>query len=337
MKTEGGRLIKELGERKADEGASPTSPQAGRRAERTAKKVIVSDGESEEVPLQLNRGKGRPEKAGKPLPFTAMLGLGTPKTRSDCDPGLEAEMRLLGVLEEGDEEQHWDDLPPNVEDPEAPFSLGARAQSMKTGDKLQALLQEKFEREKEKESPPKGEGSGKQIQWPEGLAQREAALADVTSGGNIVNPEAQLLVPDGKEKGEEVASPSMRLRATDQDMVETLLESPKKRKEEAPSPLVQEGGRKEAKKPKKSGDSKKERKKARRAEQAKLVEAALKEAERKSEQESSPSMPHEPAKTAAVGIEEGRAMETDELGEKELAGETKAEHARAKDPLDAQP
>jgi hypothetical protein len=283
-----------------------------------------------------HRGKGQPEKAGKPLPFTAMLGLGTPKTHSDCDPGLEAEMRLLGVLEEEDEEQHWNDLPPNVEDAEAPLSLGAGAQSMKTGDKLQALLQEKVEREKEKESPPKGEGSGKQFQWPEGLAQREAALADVTSGGNIVNPQAQFLVPDGEEKGEEVASPSMRLCATDQDMVEALLESPKKRKEEAPSPLVQEGGRKEAKKPKKSGDSKKERKKARRAEHAKLVEAALKEAERKSEQESSPSMPHEPAKIAAVGNEEGRAMETDELGEKELAGEQKAEHERVKDLLDAQ-
>jgi hypothetical protein len=208
---------------------------------------------------------------------------------------------------------------------------------MKTGDKLQALLQEKVEREKEKESPPKGKGSGKQIQWPEGLVQREAALADVTSGGNIVNPQAQPLVSDGKEKGEEVASPSMRLRATDQDMVEALLASPKKRKEEAPSPLVQEGGRKEAKKPKKSGDSKKERKKARRAEQAKLVEAALKEAERKSEQESSPSMPNEQAKTAAVGNEEGRAMEIDELGEKKLTGKQKAEHELVKDPLDAQP
>jgi hypothetical protein len=47
-------------------------------------------------------------------------------------------------------------------------------------------------------------------------------------------------------------------RATDQDMVGALLESPRKRKEEAPAPLVQDGGRKEAKKFKKPGGSKKE-------------------------------------------------------------------------------
>jgi hypothetical protein len=336
MKTEGGRLLKELRERKA-EGASPTSPRVGRRAARVGKQVLVSNGESEEVPLQLNRGKERPEKAGKPLPFSAMLGLGTPKTRSDCDPGLEAEMRLLGALEEEEDKEQWDDLPPTTELPEAPFLLGLGAQSVKTGDKIQALLQEKVEREKKKEPPAKGEGLGKQIQWPEGLVQQEAALADVTSVGNIVNPQAQPLVPAAEEKGEEVASPSMRVRAGDQDMMEALLESPIKRKEEAPSPLVQEGGREEAKKHKKSGDSNKERKKAQRAEQAKLVEAALKEAERNSEQESSPSMPNVRAKTAAVGYEEGRAMGIDKPGEGEQTDGQKVENEPVKTQLDAQP
>jgi hypothetical protein len=75
----------------------------------------------------VSRGKGRPEKDGKPLPFTAMLGLGNPKTRSDCDPGLEAEMHLLGVLDEDEEPQQWDNLPPNADKPEAPFSLGLGA------------------------------------------------------------------------------------------------------------------------------------------------------------------------------------------------------------------
>jgi hypothetical protein len=125
----------------------------------------VSSEESEEVPLQVNRGKGRPKTAGKPLPFTAMLGLKNPKTRSDCDPGLEAEMRLLGCLDEEEEQQTWDDLLTNADKPEAPFSLGLGAQGAKPKDKLQALLQEKVEKEKEKEkeSPPKGEGSGKEI------------------------------------------------------------------------------------------------------------------------------------------------------------------------------
>jgi hypothetical protein len=136
----------------------------------------------------------------------------------------------------------------------------------------------------------KGEGSGKDIQWHEGFAQQEPTLAEVTAGGNVVNPQAQPFGANDEEKGEEVASPSMRIRTSDQDMVDTLLESPRKRKEEAPAPLVQDGGRNEAKKSKKSGDSKKERKKARRAEQAKRAEAASKETERRSEQESSPAV-----------------------------------------------
>jgi hypothetical protein len=180
------RVIKGPEDKPTEEREAPISP--GRRAGRIGKKVIVSGEESEEVPLQLNRGKGRPEKAGKPLPFTAMLGLENPKTCSDCDPGLEAEMRLLGVLEEEEDQQQWDDLPPNADGPEAPFSLGLGAQGTRSEDKLHALLQEKVEMEKEKESPAKGEGSGKEIQWPEGLAQREATLAEVTTGGNIVNP-----------------------------------------------------------------------------------------------------------------------------------------------------
>jgi hypothetical protein len=105
----------------------------------------------------------------------------------------------------------------------------------------------------------------------------------------------------------------MRVRAIDQDMVDALLELPWKRKEEAPAPLVQDGGRKEAKKSKKSGDSKKERKKARRAEQAKRAEAALKEAEQRSEQESNPAVVNEQAPKELAGPEEGRAMEIDEL------------------------
>jgi hypothetical protein len=107
----------------------------------------------------------RPETAKKPLPFTAMLGLGNPKTRSDCDPGLEAEIRLLGCLDEEEEQQQWDDLPTNADKPEAPFSLGLGAQGTKPENKLQALLQEKVEKEKEKEkeSLPKGEGSRKEI------------------------------------------------------------------------------------------------------------------------------------------------------------------------------
>jgi hypothetical protein len=71
------RVIKGPENKPAEEGEEPILP--GRRAGRIGKKVIVSSEDSEEVPLQVNRGKGRPEKAGKPLPFTAMLVLGNPK------------------------------------------------------------------------------------------------------------------------------------------------------------------------------------------------------------------------------------------------------------------
>jgi hypothetical protein len=66
------RVIKRP-EKPAEKGEKPILP--GRRAGRIGKKVIVSSEGSEEVPLQVNRGKGRPEMAGKPLPFTAVLGL----------------------------------------------------------------------------------------------------------------------------------------------------------------------------------------------------------------------------------------------------------------------
>jgi hypothetical protein len=105
----------------AEKGEKPILP--GRRAGRLGKKVIVSSEESEEVPLQVSRGKGRPKTAGKPLPFTAMLGLKNPKASSDCDPGLEAEMRLLGCLDKEEEQQPWDDLPTSADEPEAPFLL----------------------------------------------------------------------------------------------------------------------------------------------------------------------------------------------------------------------
>jgi hypothetical protein len=198
----------------------------------------VSSEELEEVPLQLNRGKGRPKKTGKPLSFTVMLGLGNPKTRYDCNLGLEAEMRMLTVLEEEEDKEHWDDLPPNADNPEAPFSLGLGAQGTKPEDKLHALLQKKVAKENEKESLAKGKGSGKRIQWPGGLVQQEATLAQGTaSGGNIVNPQAQPLALGDEENGEEVASSSMRVHATDQGMMDALLESPKKRKELGP-PLL---------------------------------------------------------------------------------------------------
>jgi hypothetical protein len=89
-----------------------------------------------------------------------MLGPKTPKTRSDCDPGLEEEMRLLGCLDEEEEQQPWKDLLTNADEQEAPFSLGVGAQGAKPEDKLQALLQEKVEKEKEKEneSSPKCNG-----------------------------------------------------------------------------------------------------------------------------------------------------------------------------------
>jgi hypothetical protein len=128
----------------------------------------------------------------------------------------------------------------------------------------------------------------------------------------------------------------MRLRTTDQDMVDTLLESPRKRKEEAPAPLVQDGGRKEAKKSKKSGDSKKERKKARRAEQAIRAEAASKETERRSEQESSPAVVSAHAPKELAGPEEGRAMEIDGL-EKERASGQRERQKPAETQLNPQP
>jgi hypothetical protein len=252
-----------------------------------------------------------------------MLGLKTPKTRSDCDPGLEAEMRLLGCLDEEEEQQPWEDLPTNADEQEALFSLGVGAQGAKPEDKLQALLQEKVEKEKEKEKekPPKREGSRKEIQWHEGLEQREPTLAEVTAGKNVVNPQAQPFGAEDEENGEDMASPSMRVRTTDQNMVDTLLESPQKRKEEAPAPLVQDGGRKEAKKSKKSGDSKKERKKARRAEQAKRAEAASKETERRSKQESSPAVVGAHAPKELARPETGRAMEINGLEKKRASGQ----------------
>jgi hypothetical protein len=128
----------------------------------------------------------------------------------------------------------------------------------------------------------------------------------------------------------------MRVRVTDQDMVDALLESPRIRKEEAPAPLVQDGGRKEAKQSKKSGDSKKERKKARRAEQAKRAEAASKEAERKSEQESSLAVISEQAPKALIGPAERRAMEIDGL-EKERVSGRREEQKPVKTQLNPQP
>jgi hypothetical protein len=180
------------------------------------------------------------------------------------------------------------------------------------------------EKEKEKESPPKGEGSGKKIQWHKGLAQREPTQAEVTAGGNVVNPQAQPFGAEDEEKGEEVASPSMRVPATDQDMVDALLEFPQKRKEEDPASLVHDGGRKEAKKSKKSGDSKKERKKARRVKQAKRAEAALKETERSSEL-SSPAVVSEHAPKELAGPEEGCTMEIDGLEKERGSGQRKGQ------------
>jgi hypothetical protein len=311
-------VIKGPENKPAGKGKKPILPW--RRAGRIGKKVIVSKEESEEVPLQVNGGKGDPRRPEN----MAMLGLKNPKTRSDCDPGLEAEMRLLGCLDEEEEQQPWDDLPINADEHlEAPFCLGLGAQGAKPEDKLQALLQEKVEKEKEKKkkSPPKGEGSGKEIQWHEGLAQRKATLAEVTAGENVVNPQAQPFDAEGEEKGEEVASPSMRVRATNQDMVDALLESPRGREVEAPAPLVQNGGRKEAKKSKKSGDPQKERKKARRAEQAKRAEAASKETEWRSEQESSTAVVSEHASKELAGPEEGRAMEINGLEKERVSGQ----------------
>jgi hypothetical protein len=331
------RVIKGPENKPAEKEEKPILP--GRRAGRIRKKVIVSSEGSEEAPLQVNRGKGRPETAGKPLSFAAMLRLKTPKTRSDCDPGLEAEMRMLGCLNKEEKQQPWEDLPTNADEQEAPFSFEVGAQGAKPEDKLQALLQEKVEKEKEKEkeSPPKGEGLGKEIQWHKGLAQGEPTLTEVTAGGNVVNPQAQPFGAEDEEKGEEVASPSMRLRTTDQDIVDTLFEFPRKRKEEAPAPLVQDGGRKEAKKSKKSGDSKKERKKARRAEQAKRAESATsKETERRSEQESSPAVVSAHASKELAGPEEGRTMEIDGM-EKERASGQREGQKPAETQLNPQP
>jgi hypothetical protein len=304
-----------------EKGEKPISP--GSRAGQIGKKVIVRSEESEKVSLQVKRGKGRPETAGKPLPFTAMLGLKNPKTRSDCDPGLEGKMRLLGCLDEEKEQQPWDDLPTNEDEPEAPFFLGLGPQGTKPEDKLQTLLQEKVEKEKEKEkeSAPKGEGSGKEIQWHEGLAQREATLAEVTAGGNVVNPQAQPFGANDEEKGEEVASPSMRVRATDQDMVDALLESPRKRKEEAPAPLVQDGGRKEAKK---SKNPETQRRSARRRDGRSKQSGQRRLRRRRngrSEQESSPAVVSEHAPKEVAGPEEGRAMEIDEMEKERVSGQ----------------
>jgi hypothetical protein len=49
-------------------------------------------------------------------------------------------MRLLGCLDEEEEQQPWEDLPTNADKQEAPFSLGLGAQGAKPEDKLQALL-----------------------------------------------------------------------------------------------------------------------------------------------------------------------------------------------------
>jgi hypothetical protein len=244
----------------------------------------VSSEESEEVPLQVNRGKGRPETAEKPLPFTAMLGLKTPKTRSDCDPGLEAEMRLLGCLDE-EEEEPWEDLLTNADEQEAPFSLGVGAQGAKPEDKLQALLQEKVEKEKEKEkeSPPKGEGSGKEIQWHEGLAQREPTLAEVTAGGNVVNPQAQPFGAEDEKKGEEWPVPACASGHPTKIWWTPFLNPHGNEKKKPLRLWCKTEAARRRKNPRNLDSSKKERKKARRAEQAKRAEAASKETERRSE------------------------------------------------------
>jgi hypothetical protein len=98
------------------------SPVAKRRAARYGKRVIVSEDESEETPLQLNRGKGRPENAPLgPLSFTKMLGLGTKETHTSCDAALLEEHRAAGAFGEEDENEFWADLPAEVDNLDAPF------------------------------------------------------------------------------------------------------------------------------------------------------------------------------------------------------------------------
>jgi hypothetical protein len=159
------RVIRRPENKLAEKGEEPISP--GRRAERIGKKVMVSSEESEEVPLQVNRGKGRPEKAGKPLPFTAMLGLGNRKTRLDCDPGLEAEMRLLGCLEEEEEQQQWTIFRPTQTNQRLPFSrIGGPARNRKTSCKRYFKRRWKKRRKRRRRARRKEKVWGKKSSGP---------------------------------------------------------------------------------------------------------------------------------------------------------------------------
>jgi hypothetical protein len=85
---------------------------------------------------------------------------------------------------------------------------------------------------------------------------RRGARAKYCRGKYGHDPQAQPTVLNGglEEMGEEVASPSARAATGGLEMKDAPPESPKIRKEEAPSPLVQEGGQEEAKKPKRSDE-----------------------------------------------------------------------------------
>jgi hypothetical protein len=316
------------------------SPVSERRAVRYGKRVIVSDEESEETPLQTNRGKGRPENAPLgPLSFTKMLGLGTKETHPSCDAALMEELWAAGAFGEEDENEFWADFPAEADGPDAPLLLEKGERDMDTGEKLQALLQQKVEREQTLKPAEKGEVSRRPDKWPEGLVQREETLLETTAGGNAVNPQARPTVLNGglEEKGEEVPGPSIPASGGDLEMKDAPPDSPRKRKEEAPSPLMQEGGREEAKKPKKSDESKKKRKELRRAEKAKRRQEAAGAEGHQSEQQSSPTLQNQGAENPVLETAEGRAMDVDELKGEEGKGVAQEGGETAQPKRDAPP
>jgi hypothetical protein len=185
------------------------------------------------------------------------------------------------------------------------------------------LLPAKEERDREKEETEKRakeQASVRQVNWPEDLVRQGEEIGERTTGGNIINPQAQQAALNGnnEEKGKEVAGPDARDQVmTDAPPVPSIL---KRKKDSIPTATLEES--QESKKLRKSLEKKKNRKAKQEAKRtvsatARNLQEALASVGQKSESQTKPPLRSERARAAAVGFEKGNTVDKGNRGANE--------------------